>query len=199
MVRRRRARVQPAAEDGASGADGGLRPGLRLAPRAAHRRDQPAGGAGRGRAAAHAQAALHPAALRRRAARDGAARAARRAQRAVPAELARLVERTAGYSGSDMRALVAEACAGPVREAVRAAVEAAGGGDPGAHVAALRERDLRAVGLRDFRLAARCQRPSVQPEEVQRYELYNARHGARLGAVDAGWPGDGDEDDDEEW
>uniref|UniRef100_A0A1D2AH56 AAA+ ATPase domain-containing protein n=1 Tax=Auxenochlorella protothecoides TaxID=3075 RepID=A0A1D2AH56_AUXPR len=108
-----------------------------------------------------------------------------------PSELDRLVARTAGYSGSDMRGLVAEACAGPVREAVAAA---AGAGAPGSGVAALREDDLRPVSLRDFQVAARSQRPSVQASEVERYEQYNALHGARLAGGAAGA-----EPDEEDW
>ncbi|KFM26207.1 Fidgetin-like protein 1 [Auxenochlorella protothecoides] len=65
-----------------------------------------------------------------------------------PSELDRLVARTAGYSGSDMRGLV----------------------------------------------AARSQRPSVQASEVERYEQYNALHGARLAGGAAGA-----EPDEEDW
>jgi len=54
---------------------------------------------------------------------------------------------TQGYSGSDMRNLIQEACQGPVREAVVAA-----GGD---RVAQLRGEDLRRVRLRDFQVAAK--------------------------------------------
>ncbi len=52
-----------------------------------------------------------------------------------------------GYSGSDMRNLIQEACQGPVREAVVAA-----GGD---RIAQLRGEDLRPVRVRDFQLAAK--------------------------------------------
>jgi SpoVK/Ycf46/Vps4 family AAA+-type ATPase len=52
-----------------------------------------------------------------------------------------------GYSGSDVRNLIQEACQGPVREAVAAA-----GGE---RVAQLRGEDLRPVRLRDFQVAAK--------------------------------------------
>ncbi len=54
-----------------------------------------------------------------------------------------MVERTAGYSGSDMRDLLQEACAGPLRDAARAT---------GAAFADLKPEDLRPVVLRDFKV-----------------------------------------------
>ncbi|KAK9788153.1 hypothetical protein WJX73_010857 [Symbiochloris irregularis] len=82
----------------------------------------------------------------------------------------KLVMRTDGYSGSDMRALIQEACQGPVRDAVA---------QKGAAVAEIAESDLRPVVLRDFQVAARAQRASVEPAEVVRYEDYDRKHGAQ--------------------
>ena len=96
-------------------------------------------------------------------------------------ELEKIVEKTHGYSGSDMRNLIQEACQGPVRDAVK---------HHGAGVANLTEHDLRAVVLKDFVFAAKIQKASVQPEEVVRYEVYNERHGARMTEEDI---------DDDEW
>ncbi|KAK9838347.1 hypothetical protein WJX81_006435 [Elliptochloris bilobata] len=86
------------------------------------------------------------------------------------ADLAKVVEKTAGYSGSDMRALIQEACQGAVRDVVAGQA---------ARLASLSEADLRPVNLRDFQVAARAQRASVEPSEVVRYEEYDRRHGAR--------------------
>jgi fidgetin-like protein 1 len=83
----------------------------------------------------------------------------------------RVVTKTEGYSGSDLKNLIQEACQGPVRDAVRAA---------GAGVAGLQETDLRPVILRDFAMAAKAQRASVEPAEVRRYEIYNEKHGAKI-------------------
>ncbi|GBF93788.1 fidgetin [Raphidocelis subcapitata] len=106
------------------------------------------------------------------------------------AELAKVVEKTEGYSGSDMRNLIQEACQGPVREAVAAA-----GGE---RVAQLRGEDLRPVRLRDFQIAAKAQRASVTPAEIQRYEQYNDRHGAKY--VPLGPGGEGSTGmDEEDW
>ena len=107
-------------------------------------------------------------------------------------DLDKIVAKTDGYSGSDMKNLIQEACQGPVRDAVRAA---------GAGVAALSESDLRAVVLRDFAVAARAQRASVEPGEVVRYEQYNEKHGAKIlgdkvGGGDGGENGGDDPDDD---
>eukprot|EP00891_Asterochloris_glomerata_P000599 jgi/Astpho2/599/e_gw1.00013.73.1_t len=84
----------------------------------------------------------------------------------------RLVAKTEGYSGSDMRNLIQEACQGPIRDAVAAATNCAA-------LQHMSEADLRPVMLRDFQVAARAQRASVQTSEVQRYIDYDARHGAR--------------------
>lgn len=107
------------------------------------------------------------------------------------ADVDKIVEKTKGYSGSDMKNLIQEACQGPVRDAVRAM---SGGG---AGVAAIQETDLREVLLRDFAVAARAQRASVEPGEVLRYEVYNERHGAKIvddGAFDQGTGAEGDDD-----
>jgi len=85
-------------------------------------------------------------------------------------DINKVVAKTEGYSGSDMKNLIQEACQGPVRDAVRTA---------GSGVAALQEADLRPVVLRDFAIAAKAQRASVEPAEVVRYEDYNEKHGAR--------------------
>lgn len=72
-----------------------------------------------------------------------------------------------GYSGSDMRNLIQEACQGPVREAVVAA-----GGE---RVAQLRGEDLRPVRIRDFQAAAKvCWSGAreLTQAEVQQYEKY---------------------------
>ncbi|KAF8063106.1 FIGL1 [Scenedesmus sp. PABB004] len=109
------------------------------------------------------------------------------------ADLDKIVSRTGGYSGSDMRNLIQEACQGPVRDAVAAAGEA---------VAALSDADLRPVVLRDFQHAARAQRASVTEGEVARYEAYNDRHGAKYSRPGGGAPGDGGgggEEEEEDW
>jgi AAA+ superfamily predicted ATPase len=106
-------------------------------------------------------------------------------------DLDKIVLKTEGYSGSDMKNLIQEACQGPVRDAVRAA---------GAGVAALSESDLRAVVVKDFAVAARAQRASVEPKEVVRYEEYNEKHGAKIVSEgNDGGGGAGDDDMDDDW
>lgn len=85
-------------------------------------------------------------------------------------DLTKLVQKTDGYSGSDMRNLIQEACQGPVRDIMSIKGESA--------VVGLTDQDLRPVVLKDFQKAARAQRASVSPEEIERYELYNHKHGA---------------------
>ena len=60
----------------------------------------------------------------------------------------RLVAKTEGYSGSDMRNLIQEACQGPIRDAVAAATNCAA-------LQHMSEADLRAVMLRDFQVGRR--------------------------------------------
>ena len=57
----------------------------------------------------------------------------------------RLVAKTEGYSGSDMRNLIQEACQGPIRDAVAAATNCAA-------LQHMSEADLRPVMLRDFQV-----------------------------------------------
>ena len=111
------------------------------------------------------------------------------------ADIQKIVDKTEGYSGSDMKNLIQEACQGPVRDAVRAA---------GAGVASLEEKDLRPVVLRDVAIAARAQRASVEPNEIMRYEVYNEKHGAKIidfdgAGLQEGDPDGGRADIDDEW
>lgn len=86
-------------------------------------------------------------------------------------DIRKVVAKTEGYSGSDMKNLIQEACQGPIREAVRRA---------GAAVATLKEQDLRPVVLKDFAVASKAQRASTEPSEIVRYEQYNDKHGAKI-------------------
>jgi AAA+ superfamily predicted ATPase len=111
------------------------------------------------------------------------------------ADYDRIVERTEGYSGSDMRALIQEACQGPVRDAVAA---------HGERVAELSAGDLRPVVRRDFATAAKAARASVSAEEVARYVAYDEKHGCKYvagGGGDGGDGGDGagGEEEEDDW
>ena len=99
-------------------------------------------------------------------------------------DLSKIVSKTHGYSGSDMKNFIQEACQGPVRDALS---NAKGEAD----VANLSEQDLRAVVIKDFAVASRAQRATVSEEEIKRYALYNARHGTSYN--------EGDGEDDDEW
>ncbi|KAK9842695.1 hypothetical protein WJX74_000817 [Apatococcus lobatus] len=87
------------------------------------------------------------------------------------ADIAKLVVKTDGYSGSDMKNLIQEACQGPVRDAVAR---------HGSAIAKISEEDLRPVLLKDFQMATRAQRASVEPSEIAQYEQYNSKHGAHF-------------------
>ncbi|KAL3137273.1 hypothetical protein ABBQ32_006818 [Trebouxia sp. C0010 RCD-2024] len=84
------------------------------------------------------------------------------------ADLTKIVTRTEGYSGSDMRNLIQEACQGPVRNAMTKAAQLS-------TFMQLSEADLRPVVLKDFQMAAKAQRASVEPAEVVRCRLVQCR------------------------
>ncbi len=60
-------------------------------------------------------------------------------------DLSKIVAKTEGYSGSDMRNLIQEACQGPVRNAMGQAAQLSA-------LAQLSEADLRPVNLKDFQV-----------------------------------------------
>mmetsp|Transcript_14478 Transcript_14478/g.39206 ORF Transcript_14478/g.39206 Transcript_14478/m.39206 type:complete len:493 (-) Transcript_14478:596-2074(-) len=99
-------------------------------------------------------------------------------------DLEKVVSKTDGYSGSDMRNFIQEACQAPVRDAIS---------QHGSAVQQLVEADLRPIRLRDFQLASKAQKASVTREEVHRYLEYDARHGAKY--VEAA----NDEMDEDDW
>eukprot|EP00775_Hariotina_reticulata_P005200 gene5200-5438_t len=107
-----------------------------------------------------------------------------------PADLDKVVAKTEGYSGSDMRNLIQEACQGPVRAAVARV---------GEQVAALSDADLRPVRLKDFQHAAKAQRASVTPAEILRYEEYNERHGAKYVLQQQEGQEEADSEGDDDW
>ena len=96
-------------------------------------------------------------------------------------DVQKIVEKTDGYSGADMRNLIQEACQGPVREVFI---------KNGANIATVSEDALRPVRIRDFQVAARAQKPSVHPSEIAQYIEYNEKHGAKMADV----PSESEED-----
>lgn len=80
-------------------------------------------------------------------------------------DVSRIVALTAGYSGSDMYALCAEAAMAPVR-------------DTGGSIANVRVDDVRPIRLADFECAARVARKSVAEHEVDAYLRWNADYGS---------------------
>ena len=64
------------------------------------------------------------------------------------ADVAKVVAKTEGYSGSDMRNLIQEACQGPVRNAMTKAAQLS-------TLMQLSEADLRPVVLKDFQVTWR--------------------------------------------
>lgn len=94
-------------------------------------------------------------------------------------DVSKIVSKTAGYSGSDMRNFIQEALQGPVRDALK---DARGEED----IKRLSAEDLRGVVLKDFKHASLAQRATVSEEEIARYQAYNAKHGTQTIAECAG-------------
>ena len=87
-------------------------------------------------------------------------------------QIAEVVRRTAGYSGSDLAALCREAALGPIRDFP----------DAGALLRAT-ESDVRAIDARDFAQALTQVRPTVSEESVRAYEKWNATFGSTVGGL----------------
>ncbi|XP_065877123.1 ATPase family AAA domain-containing protein FIGL1 [Euphorbia lathyris] len=75
---------------------------------------------------------------------------------------------TEGYSGSDMKNLVKDACMGPLREALKQGIE----------ITKLKKEDMRPVNLQDFEMALQEVRPSVSLSELGTYDEWNKQFGS---------------------
>jgi SpoVK/Ycf46/Vps4 family AAA+-type ATPase len=87
------------------------------------------------------------------------------------AELVRIADATAGYSGSDVASLCKEAAMRPVRELAPeelAAVDAA---------------TLRPIGARDFGKAMEVVKTSVPAAALAQYESWNAKFGMQMSSL----------------
>ncbi|QDZ24120.1 ATPase family AAA domain-containing protein [Chloropicon primus] len=85
------------------------------------------------------------------------------------ADMAKIVLKTKGYSGSDMKNFIQEACQGPVRDVML--------GRNQEDVEMLTAGDLRPMVIKDFVMASRAQKATVSQDEIQRYLDYNSKHG----------------------
>ena len=121
------------------------------------------------------------------------------------ADLDKVVEKTEGYSGSDMKHLVQEAARAPLRELFKrsAARSDARGEDPrdGDARGAVPGADapspsaMRPIKLVDFKRASKQVRPSVTDADIRFHEEWNRKHGASS-AADAE---DDEGEEDDEW
>lgn len=70
-----------------------------------------------------------------------------------PTEQKKIVDKTEGYSGSDMKNLVQEACQGPVRDAIQNARHGGSSDQNGLNgISDLSDSDLRPVVIKDFKV-----------------------------------------------
>lgn len=79
-------------------------------------------------------------------------------------DMAAIVKATAGYSGSDLKALCKDAAMGPIREL-------------GARITHVKSEDVRSVSAGDFKTAITRVRPSVSSETVEALLAWNALYG----------------------
>jgi fidgetin-like protein 1 len=78
-------------------------------------------------------------------------------------DIAALVDLTPGYSGADMKGLCQEAAQLPVR---------------GIDLATAKAEDVRPVNVDDFRVATRNCKPSVSPDDLEQYRVWNSEFGS---------------------
>ncbi|KAJ4766120.1 P-loop containing nucleoside triphosphate hydrolases superfamily protein [Rhynchospora pubera] len=90
-----------------------------------------------------------------------------------PDDVGTICRKTEGYSGSDMKNLVKDACMGPLREALM----------QGTEIIKLKKEDLRPVNLRDFEDSLQEIRPSVALSEIAIYEEWNQQFGSSKNEV----------------
>lgn len=83
-------------------------------------------------------------------------------------DTANICKLTEGYSGSDMKNLVKDACMGPLREALQQGIE----------ITNLKKEEMRPVTLKDFENALQEVRPSVSLNELDTYEEWNRQFGS---------------------
>lgn len=120
-----------------------------------------------------------------------------------PIEVAAVAERTEGFSGSDLQALLGEAAMGPVREASAALGQASknarrrgqgGGLVVGATAGCAREP--RNISMQDFECALRRVKPSFNEDQAVQHRAFNEEHGTCRGEDAMRDDSEGDEDGD---
>lgn len=79
-------------------------------------------------------------------------------------DIEQIVERTAGFSGADLRSLCQEAAMGPIRESVR-------------NISRIDESELPPISFAHFGSALRSIRPSVAQKDLDLYVQWNAEFG----------------------
>lgn len=79
-------------------------------------------------------------------------------------DIGRIVVKTKGFSGADMKNLCTEAALGPIR-------------DIGSSIANIQETDVPSITNGHFESALRFVKPSVAPKEIDQYLTWNSDFG----------------------
>ena len=92
--------------------------------------------------------------------------------RLTDAEFSDIVERSDGYSGSDMSALITEAAMGPIRHLSSMMEDES-------DISRISATQVRPIALCDFDVAFKSIRPSVNQKDLEAYEAWNVRNKTR--------------------
>ncbi|CAB9526910.1 Fidgetin-like protein 1 [Seminavis robusta] len=93
-------------------------------------------------------------------------------------EIEKLARDTDGFSGADLKALSSDAAMGPLRQLGPSALK-------------MELKALPAISYKHFRISLRSMNPSVGPEDIGHYEIFDKAFGSKRASMDL-------EDDDEE-
>ena len=98
----------------------------------------------------------------------------------TPQDVDKLAAETKGFSGADLKSLSADAAMGPIRQLGVKALET-------------KVEDIPPISFKHFRQSLRGMHPSVSPEDIVQYEVFDKTYGSKRASAT---PDDDDDDED---